>query len=172
MTKDERKFFRDYLYRSKHYLEFGMGESTRMAIYSPVCTIDAVESDPTFIIKHPKVNVHYANIGQTKGGGHPINNENRKSWHIYYNLEVFDRNNWDLVLIDGRFRVACCLAVLLKQCDPFIMFHDWHRESYHQVLEFTNVIDSHGEFVVLKRQSNIDTRKINQVIYENKYESI
>ena len=64
----------------------------------------------------------------------------------------------DLVLIDGRFRVACALEVLAR-CRPHavLLFHDfWNRTPYHPVLAFTDWLGSCDSLAILRRKPSID----------------
>ena len=116
---------------SRKYLEYGTGGSTYLAAKLGVNFI-AVESDPHFLKSLRKKIVrdgfakasgqtyHYANIGLTGYWGYPL-----RSWRASAKrLERFRRYSDpppecfeggtlpDLVLVDGRFRVACALKAL------------------------------------------------------------
>ncbi len=49
----------------------------------------------------------------------------------------------DVVLIDGRFRVACFLTVMLRATKPVtVLFDDYHkRPEYHWIEEFGAPVD-------------------------------
>lgn len=78
----------------------------------------------------------------------------------------------DLVFIDGRFRVACCLKcydVIKDSC--LIAFDDFlNRPQYHIVLEYFDIIEKTQDdrMVILKKKKNINIPK--EVI--EKYELI
>lgn len=64
----------------------------------------------------------------------------------------------DLVLIDGRFRVASALEALAR-CQPhaILLFHDfWNRTSYHPVLAFSDWLDSCDALAILRRKPMLD----------------
>ena len=69
-----------------------------------------------------------------------------------------DKKLIDLVFIDGRFRVACCLKcynVISDDC--LIAFDDFlNRDYYHIVLDYFDVIDSteDNRMVILKKKQN------------------
>ena len=59
----------------------------------------------------------------------------------------------DLILIDGRFRVACCLNCLIA-FDDFLP-----REEYNIVLDYYDIIEKteDNNMVILKKKTNITT---------------
>ncbi len=131
-------------------LEYGTGGSTLMAAEMPDKVIFAVESDRywlsmmrAWMVAHPgasTVNLHRADVGPTRRWGHP---RNELRWRQYadYSLGVWDRMDFvhpDVVLIDGRFRVACFLATILRIVRPVtVMFDDYlPRLKYRAVEEW------------------------------------
>ena len=59
----------------------------------------------------------------------------------------------DLVLIDGRFRVACCLKCPAKV--P-ILFDDFlGRPQYHSVLDYFQIVEQVGRMVVLNKTAPV-----------------
>ena len=67
-----------------------------------------------------------------------------------------------MIMIDGRFRVSCCLDVYNKINDSTVVFfHDFRdREFYHEVLNFYHVVESVETAVVLKKKLNISLDSI------------
>ena len=150
------------------FLEYGSGGSTRLAASIGVPHIVSVESDRAFAAAvHAAVTssetqslckVIHADIGRTKGWGHPVGFEAFRRWPNY-SLAPWDflRGNHpapDLILIDGRFRVACFLASLLEaQPGTAILFDDYgdrvarygHVEAFVRPAE---QIDRSAVFVV------------------------
>ena len=131
-------------------LEYGTGGSTLMAAEMSGKTIFAVESDRRWlsmmrdwIAANPggsTVHLHQADIGATRRWGHP---RNEVRWRQYadYPLGVWDRDDFrhpDVVLIDGRFRVGCFLATMLRiRCPVTVLFDDYApRPAYRAVEEW------------------------------------
>ena len=131
-------------------LEYGTGGSTLMAAEMPGKVIFAVESDRywlsmmrAWMVAHPgasTVNLHRADVGPTRRWGHP---RNEVRWRHYadYPLGVWERDDFlhpDVVLIDGRFRVGCFLATILRITRPVtILFDDYlPRLAYRAVEEW------------------------------------
>ena len=70
-----------------------------------------------------------------------------------------EQDNIDLVFIDGRFRVACCLKcydIIKDTC--LIAFDDFlNRPEYHVVLEYFDIIEKTkgNRMVILKKKNNV-----------------
>ena len=121
---ETQKFFIERLSNSKSYLEFGSGGSTLLAGRLGVPTI-SVESSFEFaaavqsrLNDQKAVRLLYADIGITRHWGHPVFNNRKPSrvraWRRYVEtgLSAIDNEAFpDFVLVDGRFRVACALAI-------------------------------------------------------------
>ena len=62
------------------------------------------------------------------------------------------------MLVDGRFRVACALQLLLRsrKKTPRILVHDFTpREYYHVLLKFFDVIEQADTAVILERKEPV-----------------
>lgn len=131
-------------------LEYGTGGSTVLAAALPGRTVFAVESDAAwladmsaFFAAHPPaadLRLHHADIGPTREWGHPADDRRIRRWPSYA-LSVWDRPDFlhpDVVLIDGRFRVACLLTTAFRCTRPVtVLFDDYRsRPVYHAVEEF------------------------------------
>ena len=61
-------------------------------------------------------------------------------------------------MIDGRFRVACCLKLFdIIREDCFVLFDDFPRKQYQVVLDYFEIIEktSKPNLYVLKKKKNI-----------------
>jgi hypothetical protein len=171
MTESELVVFEKWLEKCKVLMEFGCGGSTVFAAHKGVETIYSVDSDLAWLNKVgqapelAKVNFTplYIDVGPTGKWGTPVGNGSAFKWPDYY------RSVWqklsaapDLVLVDGRFRVACALTSCLH-CKPGtpIIFHDfWDRPQYFDVLEFLNCVDRIDNIAVFTAKENIDWRRL------------
>lgn len=130
-------------------LEYGSGGSTVVAAGMAGKRVFSVESDAEWLARmeawfaaHPPqaaLHLHHGDIGPTLKWGHPAGPKAYRSFH-QYPLSVWDREDFvhpDLVLIDGRFRVACFYTVLMRATRPVtVLFDDYiEREHYHGVEE-------------------------------------
>ena len=127
-------------------LEYGSGGSTRLAAQLPGKTVFSVESDLDWLrdmkawldaeARAATVHLHHADIGPTGKWGIPTDEKSFRKWPGYPNV-VWDRPDFihpDVVLVDGRFRLACMLTVLARITRPTVMLVDDYamRPAYHR----------------------------------------
>ena len=65
----------------------------------------------------------------------------------------------DVVLVDGRFRVAVALKALWHiDAASVVLIHDWppRRAAYSRVLAYYDVVDAVDDLVVLARKPDLD----------------
>ena len=141
----ESDFLRRYYEAAETILEYGSGGSTVLAAQFGR-TVFSVESDKAWadrLVAHvdpisPKVHVHYADIGPTGPWGVPMKARDDRKFHGYA-LSVWDRPDFvehDLVLIDGRFRASCLVAVMLRATKPVtVLFDDYLKRRYYHGVE-------------------------------------
>lgn len=76
----------------------------------------------------------------------------------------------DLILIDGRFRVACMLECLVRVKDQSsaIFFDDYFdREPYSVVERFADMVDRAGRMAIFRRKHSMDVQACNEVLREH-----
>ncbi|MEM1272964.1 MAG: hypothetical protein AAGF88_04055 [Pseudomonadota bacterium] len=144
--------------RAAHILEYGSGGSTVLAARSTDAQVLSIESDKAWAenlsaylqaqnISMERVIVHWADIGPTGKWGYPTD---QSKWRKYpgYALCPWDEFDIapDVVLIDGRFRLACLAATLLFATKPTtVLFDDFnHREVYQVARQFIKPVQSVG----------------------------
>lgn len=170
---DKEMFYR-YLNKINVYFEYGSGGSTYQAsIRENIKTIYTVESDAEWVEKLKKTiinpNITYIFNEMDAHGDFGIPGKNATNIQkINYsnhmrNLTKEEQNNIDFVLIDGRFRVACCLKcydIIKDSC--LIAFDDFiNRPYYHIVLEYFDIVEKsqNNKMVILKKKKNVDIPK-------------
>jgi hypothetical protein len=159
---------REMLKSSNSYLEYGSGATTVMAASMGVRHVITTESDPNWLaaLRHKlrllgsptQAELIHVDIGPTGEWGFPTSDAN---WRDYPKYPV---TGWthclshnltpDVVLIDGRFRVACFLASLVFGTQGTrILFDDYFdRPYYHTVEQFLRPAARHdraAEFVIV-----------------------
>ena len=124
---------------SVHYLEYGMGGSTIRA--SEVCRgeVTTVETSPKFYnkIRHlidDNVNVHCMDW-ECKALGYPKQELNETDIKDYVYRPFNTNIKYDVVLVDGRFRMACLMGVFNESQSKIIMLDDSYRKAYKPLLE-------------------------------------
>ena len=194
MTDGELALLHSHLDAAEHYAEFGSGASTIYAAgVESLKSIDCVESSPEFFdesvrsdpgvadaIRLGRLRLHTVDIGRTKAWGLPVDRTKMELWPVYAN-GVFARKDCDhdLVLVDGRFRVACALAAALNTPDHCrILMHDFpRREDYpfwkpphlHEVLAFLQLIEHRDSLAVLQKRVDLNVRKAQSTIRKFQY---
>lgn len=170
-------YFNTALKSCNQYLEWGTGGSTLVAAKLGKNFI-AIDSDKYFlesvkkqIVKHGYANknsqlLHYADIGVTKEWGQPIfqakNKLRLKRWAKYSDIPINKKKPFlpDLILIDGRFRVACALKAikyLHMKLDYTILVDDYEsRTEYKEIERFANLMQLEGRMAVFKQKIDID----------------
>jgi len=154
--------------QSKVYLEYGCGGSTLLAANTNRLTVVSIDSDQKWIdrvqahmpsdARNPrKAEILIAPIGHVEAWGRPTDRSKISSWNAYSSLPWFycSDNSLipDLILIDGRFRVACfCASFLSAREGATILFDDFFgRPHYNIVKSLVEPIRMHGrmaEFTV------------------------
>ena len=181
MSDAEIGVLRECFSKATGVVEFGSGGSTLLAARSPsLRRIWSVESDPAWIARlrgQPEVaqaerdgrlRFTHADIGRTGAYGMPLDETTQPAWPAYFEAVWSDPASTaaDLVLVDGRFRVACALEALAR-CQPhtILLLHDfWNRTPYHPVLAFTDWLGSCDSLAILRRKAVIDHDKLAQVL--------
>ena len=171
LDKYDVEMFYAYLKKINVYFEYGSGGSTYQAsILDNIKKIYSVESDIEWqnklksIITHPNINYIYNEMDtQPRNWGNPGKNATDIQKINYSNqitkLTKEEQDNIDLVFIDGRFRVACCLKcydIIKDTC--LIAFDDFlNRPEYHVVLEYFDIIEKTkgNRMVILKKKDNV-----------------
>lgn len=154
MTQAERALFGRFLQHAESYFEFGSGGSTVWAVRRGLIA-HGVESDQAWVnsLKKclgEKCRVEAVDIGPTGDWGLPLSSKHREKFPDYSLSILKHECEFDRILVDGRFRVACTLAAvqhIMKRGqsieDTRIFIHDfWNRPVYHVVLEFLDEVES------------------------------
>lgn len=167
--------FMKYLQKCSNYFEIGTGASTYAASkIDGIQNIYSVESDKNWIQKiaeniqdKDKVIFLFNEMGTNGNWGYPGKHATNQQ-KINYSDQIHALTDEqfktiDLILIDGRFRVACCLKCFNKMNDECIIaFDDFTiRKYYHIVLDFFNIIDNDQgcTMVILKKKQNVSIPK-------------
>lgn len=180
MTQGEIAVLQECISKAGSLVEFGAGGSTLLAVRTPsLRRIWSVESDPAWIARlraeaeigaaeqAGRLRLLAVDIGAVGAFGFPRDEAKRDAWPCY-SQSVWDDPaaiEADLVLIDGRFRVACALEAIAR-CRPHavLLFHDfWNRTPYHPVLAFADWLGSCDTLAILRRKPSIDPVKLDAV---------
>ena len=179
MTDKEAAFFRQALERCRHYLEYGAGGSTLAAVEAPsVIRATTVESDAEFfktrVLPHTPIQkaladkrlfVHAVDVGQTDAWGMPRDASKKALWPNYSAAPYQNSDcHPDLILVDGRFRIACCLMAALNAPDATVLVHDYNaRPTYRIVEDFFEIERRVDSIAQLRRRRAVPESKIQPV---------
>ena len=170
LSNNDIIMFYKYLDKAKIYFEYGSGGSTYQAsIRDNIKKIYCVESDLNWLNKLKenikKNNITYLfNEMDTKPETWGRCGENATDEQkINYSSQMMklsnnEKDSIDLVLIDGRFRVACCLKcynIISENC--VIAFDDFlNRAHYHIVLDYFDIVEKteDNRMVILSKNKN------------------
>lgn len=166
----------------ERYLEFGLGGSTLLALRHGAKQVVAVDSDPRWVTaarEHPEIrpaiasgaaSLLHADIGPTGDWGHPRSMEDKHRWTAYIRLawEEWARRGAlpNLIYVDGRFRVACCLSVALACASrpegarvARVLLHDMSadRPHYSDVFKVFEMVEQVGTLHLLRPKAGICT---------------
>ena len=169
-SKNDLNMFYKYLDKATNYFEYGSGGSTYQAsIRVNIKCIVSVESDIVWYNllsnKITHCNFHFKLIDlkcKPNNLGYPseLCSENDKisySDAIKNKISKETSNKLDLILIDGRYRVACALkihSIVNNNCK--IIFDDFlNRPHYHIILNYYNIIEKteDNRMVVLQKKN-------------------
>lgn len=169
LNKKGLTIFEQYVSNATCYLEYGSGASTWHAHQlgaQHIISVDSSEDWNKTVKSHLKdannIDLLYCDIGPVGNWGRPVNDKGIRDYHTYMvspwrvahekNLEV------DLIMIDGRFRVACFLySLLCAKAGTVILFDDYgHRFRYHIVEKFCRKVDSYGRMAKFYVEKDYD----------------
>ncbi len=170
--------FVDLVARSRTYLEYGAGASTLCAFEMVPRTV-TVESDGHFLRmierrcslhrrerKHEQSAFIHANIGPTGTWGKPLfpSFPRPKTWKTYASApwaKLGRDFRADVILVDGRFRVACALTVALQQQNSswLLMFDDYaERREYWATENFLRLKERCGRMAIFEPSPSMDRK--------------
>ncbi|MBX8570483.1 peptide-binding protein [Pseudomonas cichorii] len=129
-------------------LEYGSGGSTIIAAKMPNKSVISVENDAqwandmqAYIASHTfesRPVIYPVNVGETGKWARPKNARAWKRFHTYP-LKVWDEPFFqqpDVILIDGRFRIACFVTAYLRVSKPtIVLFDDYSDRPHYHVVE-------------------------------------
>jgi hypothetical protein len=152
-SPDAVTFFQERIEAAKFYLEFGSGGSTVLAAQMGKRGF-SVESDRFYlrdVRKKIKGSTHgmkltWADVGPTGAWGRPDRRkpteQNVLKWRNYVEAPFREIGNefYDLILVDGRWRVAAALNSLregaARNASFTLLFDDYRRKHYHAIEAF------------------------------------
>ncbi len=159
----EKALYYKYLDKATNYLEYGSGGSTYNAVLrNNIKKIVSVESDKDWynkmnkMINNSKLIYKYIELNAKPNNYGNPENVSFNVMKLYPSVvEEYKDIKFDLILIDGRFRVACAL-ICFKYIDNncFVIVDDIiGRDYYNEIYNYYDKIESAGRMVVFKKKN-------------------
>ncbi len=134
--------FRAAVADARIYGEYGLGASTLWIDQNTDAQIIGVETSASWLeqvtarLTRPDHDIRHINVGPVAKWGLPRSYRKRRNF-IHYVEGIWKNASPEVVLIDGRFRVACFLTCLLRaRPGCVVVFDDYvDRKTYHVVEE-------------------------------------
>tara|TARA_B100000575_G_C22954512_1_gene551849 strand:+ start:98 stop:802 length:705 start_codon:yes stop_codon:yes gene_type:complete len=165
--------FKQTLLEVDLYGEYGVGESTLWVFNNTKAKIMAVDTSKKWIstVKSKigpskKITIEWIDLGDLGAWGKPISYKKREFIYNYLESIWLKKEKPQLVLIDGRFRVACFLfSIIAGSPGTKIIFDDYiNRPHYHVVEEFIKPTEICGRQALFVIPDNIDEENIQKNI--------
>lgn len=158
---------------SNSLFEFGLGESTRIAVAVGMPIYSGVDSDAVYVSESRKESpshfkFYFADVGKTGHWGFPVDVVPKQVMQYQLSALQSEKLPFDVYFVDGRFRVACvCVAFLhaskFGRTDVSVLMHDYReRPEYHVVQEFADIVEHSRSqnLVLLKRKMHFTDEQI------------
>ena len=186
MFDEEKELLKKELQNAEHYLEFGTGGSTLFSLINSNVKIDSVDTNEPWIkfIKKYKIvqdnfgnrlRIHFIDIGPTKHWGYPVNDNANEKFPDFSSkiFEVTDPSQYDLILVDGRFRVACALQSIInchQNENLRILIHDYSlRKEYTVVEKFLDIVETQKTLFVFKVKDGVNINEVKKEYEKYKF---
>lgn len=169
-------FFLGKLKRSKFYFEYGSGSST-LAANDFNKKFISIELDKKYYfeikkrIKNDQVKLF--NIGPVGEFSYPILKLKKKIVSYINSIDTYLNNKDypDLILVDGRFRIACCLNILRhvqkKSLKVLILLDDYEKRESYKILNRFFKIRRIGRMAILSAlKKKVSDKIYNEYLYD------
>jgi hypothetical protein len=181
MDEEGLSFFKTAIANSTCFLEYGCGGSTVYALNTEnIKTIISVDTSKEWVekvgqyvqSKETNLLLNHCDLGVVGDWGRPVNRDQSQSfWRYMVTPWQVARSKGlipDIVLVDGRFRVASFLySLICARLGTLIMFDDYlNREDYFVVEKFCQLKEKHGRMGVFYVEHNYSIPEIVSAIAE------
>ena len=163
--------------KTERYLEFGAGGSTLTAAYCDVREIVSLDNAAAW---QKKVGEHaiwnktrshvqqlHVGLGEVGSYSRPITNDSFADFiHYSHGALRYTQGTFDVILIDGRFRVASALVSMQRmRGDSALFIHDYTARSAYRVLEqVLDIEDRVGTLVQFRLPKVIDVVAVERLL--------
>jgi hypothetical protein len=156
--------------QARVYGEYGVGASTFWMAEKSSAHIIGVDSSAEWIAKvratvpPDRADLRHVDIGDLGSWGRPTDYRRRHAFRDYVAGLWAGDTRPDLVLIDGRFRVACFLKCCLEAAPgtPVVVDDYTNRREYHVMAEFVTPKDVNKRQALFVVPSAIDRSRFSE----------
>ena len=160
MKADEWAMVLNHAKQVTSIFEWGCGGST-VEFAKIGLSVTSVDTDAEWLAKvtvdlqkagvsTPTTLIH-GNLGPVKGWGYPVRSCSGAPYVLH-----FQDTSVPLVLIDGRYRVACALRVAHVAPNATVIIHDFQERSwYHVLLQTFDMVQTVQSLVVLRKKADV-----------------
>ncbi len=165
MTEAETALLSTLASKAERVVEFGCGGSTRLMLAAGAGRLLSIDSDANWLQRvaaapeveaaavHGRFTPWHVDIGPTGDWGWPMGTVSADTAWRYWGAPWLVMPRAELVLVDGRFRIACALAAHGRMAaGGHVAVHDWWpRRAYQEALApFFDVVGSAGTLALLQ----------------------
>jgi hypothetical protein len=156
--------------RARIYGEYGVGASTSWMAEQTTARIIGVDSSAEWIgkvratVPPDRADLRHVDVGDLGSWGRPKDYRRRHAFRDYVEGLWTGDTRPDLVLIDGRFRVACFLKSCLEAAPgtPIVVDDYTRRPDYHVMAEFVTPEDVNERQALFVVPSGIDRSRFSE----------
>jgi hypothetical protein len=185
MSPLETKRYCKLLECAKIVLEFGSGGSTILAAEQPNLQITSVDTDVSWFDRlrefapvraaerEGRLRFVAIDVGPTKEWGYPTDQRAIERWPMYSTAPWSSvQTAPDLILIDGRFRVACALEAARRRTlnGATIAIHDFQRRHYQIARLFLKRIEMVERLAIFRRRTVISSFLVDLALKAYRYD--
>ena len=169
--RHDLRMFNKAIRKCEYYFEFGSGGSTfQAAMRKNIKKIYSVESNEFWIKRisdniakvnskfNKKIEFKFIDFIGKRSLGYPSEDCPKEVWYKYSQaLNDIEIPPNSVILVDGRFRVACLLNIFNNiKDDTIILFDDFllRQDDYKDILKNFEIIESGNAMVKLKKKKN------------------
>ena len=172
-SEQELDYLEMHLGESKKYLEFGSGASTLMALRNSSLSIVSFDTSKEYLeylasdikllnLPQENLTLSFVDIGPTGEWGRPLDESLNKNFPRYSRVPFEFINSIhflpDLILIDGRFRVAVFVQVIINCPGSIVIFDDYNdRPQYFEIETLLKPFENCGRMAVFKSPYHLHT---------------
>ena len=166
--------FKENIYNIDIYAEYGVGESTIWVFNNTKAKIISVDTSQVWLEKiktnlavdSSRVNLGWVDLGDLSNWGKPTSYEKKENIINYLEYIWQYPLTPKLILIDGRFRVACFFTCLLRaEIGTRIIFDDYvNRPYYHIVEELVLPVETFSRQALFIVPDQLDEEKVKKYL--------